>query len=156
MSLKKRFSLWAMLAIALAFCQPLKAETYGTTITLDAPREVSINELTSNLFPTTPLRLNRIRVKNGFKFLVNVGEVANFQSLSDVSGGNNLGNGKIEVTSAGSLTFGYETKAPGEAQKSFTVIIDVNYYGVLQYQGSDAPASIDVTLDNQNQTLSVP
>ncbi|RRD55631.1 Ig-like domain-containing protein, partial [Tannerella forsythia] len=29
-------------------------------------------------------------------------------------------------------------------------------YGVLQYQGSDAPASIDVTLDNQNQTLSVP
>ncbi|RRD68995.1 hypothetical protein, partial [Tannerella forsythia] len=139
MSLKKRFSLWAILAIALAFCQPLKAATYGTEVSINGG-SVDVSQLYSNDITAPVNVLSRIIVKNGAIFTINF---PNGSNPSGVNGGVASGN-TITVSEAGSVSFNYHKDG-----KEYYVLIDVNYYGVLQYQGSDAPASIDVTLDNQ-------
>ena len=146
MSLKKRFYVWAMLAIALAFFQPLKAENYGAEVSTDGA-SVDVSQLYSNEANAADDVLNRILVKNGAPFSITLPANSNPSGVS----GATLSGTTIQVNNAGTVRFYYHKDG-----KKWFVLIHVNYRGVLQYQGSDAPASIDVTLDNQNQTLSVP
>ncbi len=135
-----------MLAIALAFCQPLKAENYGAEVSTNGA-SVDVSQLYSNLTTATNNIKSRIVVKNGAPFSITLPANSNPSGVD----GATLSGTTIQVSEAGSVSFYHHKDG-----KKYYVLVHVNYYGVLQYQGSDAPASIDVTLDNQNQTLSVP
>ena len=139
--------------------QSVKAENYGATITVDAPREVSVAELISNPYPSTVNNvLSRIRVKNGQKIMINVGSVAGFQNITDLYSGNLTPDGKkVEISEAGSASFVYTIHGTdGSQQQQYRVVMHVNYYGMLQFGGADSPATLDVTSSNEDELLSVP
>ncbi|RRD69123.1 hypothetical protein, partial [Tannerella forsythia] len=126
------------------------ADSYGKTIYVSSPREVGIDEMDVNTFPSSDITITNIRVKNGAQFVINLNNIADLKRISNLSGGNLIGNNeKVAVANAGRVSFVYYTQTSGGNEQGYLVFAYVNYYGVLQYQGSDAPASIDVTLDNQ-------
>ncbi|WP_185711602.1 hypothetical protein [Tannerella forsythia] len=100
MSLKKRFSLWAMLAIALAFCQPLKAENYGAEVSTDGA-SVDVSQLYSNPPTATTNIKSRIVVKNGVPFSITLPANSNPSGVN----GATLSGTTIQVSEAGSVSF---------------------------------------------------
>ncbi|WP_304297425.1 putative Ig domain-containing protein [Porphyromonas gulae] len=118
----------------------LKTITVLTEGQIVPVEELYLNPLGENL-------LSRIKVKNGVEFFIQLPENHQTEGLS----GGILEGDKIKVSKAGTLGFFFKYNG-----KKVYVLGDVNYFGVLQFNGSDALDEIEVTQGNEGQTLGVP
>ena len=100
-------------------------------------------------YGTFDLKKNRITVKNAEKITIDLKNIENLTRVDRVYGGTltwNETEKKIEIGSAGSVFIDYYTQDPNSRTETiWSLGIHVNYYGVLQYQGGDAPSEIIVT-----------
>lgn len=133
--------------LGICFSLPAMAVEYEKTLEVKTPdTTLQVSDLA-----LTPLGqetiLTRIKVKNGFNFFV---ELPENHQIDQLDGGVLEGN-KIRVSSAGSLGFCFVLN-----QATYAVLAHVNYFGVLQFNGGDAPGMIEVTEGNEDSLLSVP
>lgn len=135
---------------------------YERTFTLNtAPFTINGEALYANpIIPGVPneQKKNQVKVKNSEKIIINLKTIANITRISGLSGGTLLWNGdkkEIQIENAGTVYFYYYTQSSGENEKMWHVMIHVNYFGVLQYNGGDAPSEIIVTEQNENSLLTV-
>ena len=151
------------LLLGVFFSLPSIAGNYGKEFTLSSPpftiegKELYANPRGLGIPPEDVM--NRANIKNGEKITIDLRNIENLTRVSYLTGGTltwNESEKKIEVEGAGSVLFYYHTKKNGESEKEWAVMTDVNYYGVLQYQGGDAPNELLVTTANENEVLSVP
>lgn len=100
-------------------------------------------------YGTFDLKKNRITVKNAEKITIDLKNIENLTRVDRIYGGTltwNETEKKIEIGSAGSVFIDYYTQDPNSRTETiWSLGIHVNYYGVLQYQGGDAPSEIIVT-----------
>lgn len=139
------------LLLGVFFSLPSIAGNYGKEFTLSSPpftiegKELYANPRGLGIPPEDVM--NRANIKNGEKITIDLRNIENLTRVSYLTGGTltwNESEKKIEVEGAGSVLFYYHTKKNGESEKEWAVMTDVNYYGVLQYQGGDAPSEIGV------------
>lgn len=139
------------LLLGVFFSLPSMAGDYGKEFTLSTPpftiegKELYANPRGLGIPPEDVM--NRANIKNGEKITIDLRNIENLTRVSYLTGGTltwNESEKKIEVEGAGSVLFYYHTKKNGESEKEWAVMIHVNYYGVLQYQGGDAPSEIGV------------
>lgn len=111
--------------------------SYGNTLEVTSQGQVlNATDFLLHEGAGSPDVITRVRVKNGVEFYVQLPEG---HAVSHLDGGVQEGN-RIKVSEAGTLWF-YFTYNGTE----YLVLSDVNYYGVLRYQGSDAPSEIIIT-----------
>ncbi len=151
--MKKKFkNLKLFLAVlGILFSLPAMAENYGKTLEVTTHGQViQLEDLVLNPLHA-PTVLSRIKVKNGVEFSIQLPE--NHQAELDASsvGIAGIEGNQIHVVKAGSLGFRVT-----KDNIRFDVLTHVNYFGVLQFNGSDAPGEIQVTSSNQHDLLTIP
>ena len=127
-------------------------DKYERNITLTSNFTVGLDELYSYLALEYGKGINRVSVKNGETFMININSLANFKEITYLCAKNNISydeqSNQIKITGAGSFDFRYTTQISGQTEQEWDVIIDVNYFGVLQYGAGDAPEKIAVVGKN--------
>lgn len=137
--------------LGILFSMPAMAVEYGTTLEVTTQGQViQLEELVLNPLhaPTVP---SRIKVKNGVEFYIQL--PTNHQATLDASstGIASIEGDQIHVFKAGSLGFQLT-----KDNTRYDVLAHVNYFGVLQYAGGDAPGVIEVTGGNSSSEVYFP
>ena len=136
------------LLLGVFFSLPSMAKDYGKTLEVTTQGQVlNATEFMHHEGAGTPDIITRVKVKNGVEFYVQL--PINHQVFG-ITNGVLIGD-QIKVSNAGTLRFEFNYNVTW-----YYVLSDVNYYGVLQYQGGDAPNELLVTTANENEVLSVP
>lgn len=132
--------------LGIFFSLPAMAENYVDTLHIQTPDTV-LQAADFVLTPSGQIPMRTwIRVKNGVEFYIQLPE--NHQ-VGQLDGGVLEGD-RIRVSSAGSLGFRFILN-----QARYVLFAHVNYFGVLQYAGGDAPGVIEVTGDISDSCLYV-
>lgn len=131
-NLKLIFLLWGVF-----FSLPSIAVEYGDSLQVTTQGQVlNATEFMHHEGAGTPDIITRVKVKNGVEFYVQL--PINHQVFG-ITNGVLIGD-QIKVSNAGTLRFEFNYNGTWYYVRSH-----VNYYGVLQYQGGDAPSEIIVT-----------
>lgn len=124
------------LLLGVFFSLPSIAEDYGKTLEVTTQgQSLNASDLFLNPIGEMIYIPTRVKVKNGVEFYVQL--PINHQ-VSEITNGVLIGD-QIKVSNAGTLRFEFNYNGT-----RYYVLSDVNYYGVLQYQGGDAPSDIGV------------
>lgn len=124
------------LLLGVFFSLPSMAKDYGKTLEVTTQGQVlNATEFMHHEGAGTPDIITRVKVKNGVEFYVQL--PINHQVFG-ITNGVLIGD-QIKVSNAGTLRFEFNYNGTWYYVRSH-----VNYYGVLQYQGGDAPNEIGV------------
>ena len=125
------------LLLGVFFSLPSMAKDYGKTLEVTTLGQVlNATEFILIEGAWSPDIITRVKVKNGVEFYIQLPinhQVFGFTNIVLIGD-------QIKVSNAGSL--GFEFNYNGT---KYLVLSHVNYYGVLQYDGKDAPNEIIVT-----------
>lgn len=125
------------LLLGVFFSLPSIAVEYGDSLQVTTQGQVlNATEFMHHEGAGTPDIITRVKVKNGVEFYVQL--PINHQVFG-ITNGVLIGD-QIKVSNAGTLRFEFNYNGTWYYVRSH-----VNYYGVLQYQGGDAPSEIIVT-----------
>ena len=151
MKTKRKKLITVMLGIILLISQQIIAGTNYTKTVTSTGGTVSATEFAPTLQETgQTLHWNNLRIKNGATVTIDFSGVPGFQRLDGASGS------QAQITSAGtSISIGYFALSGG-VEKEFRINLDINYYGVPQFNGADVPSNIVITESNKNDVVSVP
>ena len=122
-----------MIGIILLISQQIIAGTNYVKTVNSTGGTISATEFISGLSGATIPQWNNLRIKNGENVTIDFSGVPGFQRLNGASGS------QAQITSAGtSISIGYFALSGG-VEKEYRINLDVNYYGVPQFNGADAP-----------------
>ncbi len=134
--------------LGILFSLPAMAAEYKKTIeVLTQGQIVQVTDLQLYQGADWENNKTRIKVKNGVEFYIQLPHNHQIESLD----GGVLQGDLVRVINAGSVDFRFTSNGV-----NYGVLAHVNYFGVLQYAGGDAPGVIEVTPSNQHDVLSVP
>lgn len=123
-----------MIGIILLISQQIIAGTDYTKTVTSTGGTVSATEFAPTLQETgQTLHWNNLRIKNGETVTIDFSGVPGFQRLNGASGS------QAQITSAGTSIFIGYFALSGGVEKEYRINLDVNYYGVPQFNGADAP-----------------
>lgn len=135
-----------LMFLGLIISQSAMALEYGKTITITTQDEISYEDLISNASTVSPSKrvATRILVKNGKNFSI---KLPNGSSTTCSGVGTITNNGEsILFTEAGDLLFSYSLNGT-----NYHVLGHINYYGILQCDGNDAPKKIGVVKNDDSR-----
>jgi len=140
--------------VFLGIAMPLFATDYDTTIVVNSSADtIGLSQLKAKSSSSPDdQKENRICVKNSEKIVINLKDF-DFKSYGYGSGVSyNEEEQVVEVTTVGRCYFNYYVQDGSR----WSVFMDVNRFGVLQYQGADAPDTLYVEEAELDSVVGIP
>ena len=149
MKTKRKKLITVMIGIILLVSQQLSAGTNYVKTVNSTGGTVNASEFVSTYAGATIPKWNNLRIKNGATVTIDFSGILDIQSVE----GSSITT--AQITSAGFVEIKFKT-GTGASEKEFRINLDVNYYGVPQFNGADVPSNIVITESNKNNVVSVP